>query len=125
MPTPNTLTVGDFTQHRVVAGAPIAADPTDLTLIDRKAILHTSGCLSIKGYVRLVGAGATMDLIPLIYDRATNTFGALTKISGLLDGQIFQIDVHECPVYFRIDAVANAPTAAEIRLASAELTANA
>lgn len=126
MPLINMLTRGNFSQHRKVTGAPVAADSTDHATIVRANILRTDGAAAVKGYVRFTGGAApTVDLIPLLYDADTNTFCALTKIAGLLDGQAFEVNVHECPVYFRIDAVANAPTAIEIRVAPGELTMHA
>lgn len=126
VPSISTLTRANWTQHRKVVGTPVVADSTDLALINRKSPIKTDGVVSIKGYVRFTGgASPTVDLIPLLYDKDSDSFVALAKLSGVADGVAFQIDVHELPVFFRIDAVANAPTAAEIRLAPAELSAHA
>lgn len=121
----NTLTKGNFAQHRLITGAPAAADSTDLSLIDRKAVCRTDGRENVNVYLKFTGgAGPTADVIPLLYDADSDTFVARPKVSALANGTLFVVDTYDLPLYVRIDAVAGNPTAIEVRVAPAKISFN-
>lgn len=113
----NTLSTGTFTQHRKVTGAPVVADSTDLSLIDRRALLHCRSYRTILAQAQLTGGAApTVTLQPLLYDPEKDDFTLLPTLT-LSDGQSEEITVHETRAYLRIHAVAGAPTTVELRAA--------
>lgn len=126
MPSVSTLTRGNFTQHRKALGAPVAPDSADLTLIPIAAGLRTEGVTRVIVAVKLAGGAApNVTLQPLLYDADSSTWYRRGNQTGLVDGDLFEVDVHELPLFLRIHAVNNAPTSVEIRVAPGDLSAHA
>jgi hypothetical protein len=115
----NTLTGGGvFSRHRLKTGAPVAADAApDGSFPNRRALLNCRGWDTIIGRVELTGGvGPTVDLEPLLYDQDTDSFAKHTLTGALATGDAFECLVVSGRVFLRINAVAGAPTAVEIRV---------
>lgn len=111
MPTPvNNLVRGAWSEHRVVTGAPVAADSTNLSLINRAALLHSGGAESILVRADITAPGAADVVVePLLYDPDTDSF-AVGAQKTLNNREYTQVATAELRVFFRIATVNGAPT---------------
>lgn len=117
----------NFTVHRDVTGAPVAADAAvgSLDPADHKA-LDCQDWLTLDGYVKLTGGAApTVTLVPLMLSLYRDAAGDLQEeyvvqgdpIGPLADGESFELQPFRGKVFVRISAVAGAPTNAKVLLA--------
>lgn len=117
--TSNILVRGGWSRHRKVAGAPLAADSADLSLINVRELISTDKYLSIVVCLHLTG-GTSLVLEPLFYDEGMEDFAVGSQFT-LAHRDFKEVKCGELPTFFRIATVNGAVTAAELRITPSEM----
>lgn len=114
----NYLKPGEFAQHRTLTGTPVAADAVlSAAFPNRAHFANAKGYETVLVYVIVASAGAgTVTLQPCLYDEDKDEVMVLANTSALATRQGAEIAVRDHRVFFRVDAVAGAPTSVEIRI---------
>lgn len=120
----NCLVRGQFALHRVLTGAPVVADTTDLAAAElRQWILQTTKWKSIYvGAVLTALGAASVDVEFLYWDANKSKFFRLDAINVTsLDGStMVKLETNQLPGIVRVENPIGNPTVAEIRVAPAE-----
>lgn len=115
---PNTVDATRWSEHRVVSGAPVAADAAPSGAFpSRSGLLNAKGYDTILASVRLEGGAApTVTLQPLVYDEDLDDFAKHALTGALSDGDTVELLVVGGRAFLRIEATAGNPTKVQIRI---------
>lgn len=132
----------DFRRHRLITGAPVAVDATDLVDLrspdaippgggaavatPRRDIVDSAGWLTANGVVKLTG-GTTPTVTLQVLEDVDDGDGDVpefyqngTDIGPLSDGDMFEVTPVGGRFFIRLSAQSGDPTAVEILLAGSE-----
>ena len=131
MPKVNTLRQKpNFTLHRHKTGAPVVADDTalaDFRADNPRADIDCAGWDSVRGFVKLTGGTSIniqatelvkyMDSAGVDQEELVEVGSAIT---GLVDGDTFDITVNQARLLVKITVVTGGVTAVDVFLAGAQ-----
>jgi hypothetical protein len=126
----NTLSPGLWSQHRLVTGAPVAADASVAAafpaLATARGFVSTMGYATLKAAVVLAGGTApTAKIRPVGVDGSSYVWLAAESSSLLTNESTGMIDVFGQLVGFVITDVTGSPTSVEIRVTGGRQTTGA
>lgn len=131
MPKPNTLRQKpNYTLHRYKEGSPVAIDSAVLATFrtaNPRGDLDCAGWDTLRGFVKLTG-GTSIDIQPTELVKYRDKDGSEVEelinvgaaITGLADGDDFDITIGQGRLLIRITAVAGAVTVAKIFVAGSQ-----
>lgn len=122
--TVNTLRDGEWCRHRLVAGAPVAADaafgatvPPARSATERGGLLNCRGWDEVLVVVKITGGTApTVALQPGLYDIDDDATVTLATTGLLSDGDTALVSTWGTRLFLRLDDVNGSPTAVELRV---------
>lgn len=117
----------DYNYHRIVQGAPVGADSTNLAILltaNPKGAFDCAGYKTVKGFVKLTGGTTpTVGIQPLelvLYNNSSELLITASTVASLADGAMFEFTINGGKLFLRINATSGSPTKVEILVAGSE-----
>ena len=112
----NTLTKTWWSVHKILTGAPVAAETATHSAWNRRNVLAASGFETIMFAPWFTGgAGPTCTIEVYFYDEDLNDFALVSTIATIPNGKMNEITVNDQKVYLRVSAIGSNPTELTLR----------